>query len=377
MDKNKLSMFGLDEDMAHAYRPNQVVGFSGNLNGKMHPTKVEEKILSGAKSSISKDYWKVGDHSPVTFDPISKEYSDAEGNVLGRSDIERIPPSAKSVASAMSNRTYSVPGIPDLLRTNDGRYFKNVTDSKGNITREYVNSDTVRKKLATTKAGVKTYEFTTKQYDTLDTFVNNLEGNFEKIKAATETIKRSDIRLLNIPYTEFEMRIKGNPNEANLRTAYTELSTEATKIANGAQQSIAEPSAGAQDRWNKLHDANLSASDIIEVAEFTKGLALQRREGVARKLEQIGVRIDQDRGPADVLRDPRTGKRDNLKNLPDREPPKTTEKFVPKDLKSNDFKAAIKATLDEGKTNFVWKNMDISVEKVKGGIKLKYTERKN
>lgn len=123
------------------YDPKDVVEFSGKLGTPegMWPTKViPSKTGTYAKSSISKDYWKKEDKTPVTFDPVAKKYYDANGEQLTSDEIERVP--QKSGAAATGRAVWagtSVPGV-ERKRIDDGGFYISEEQPDGTLSKRKI-----------------------------------------------------------------------------------------------------------------------------------------------------------------------------------------------------------------------------------------------
>jgi hypothetical protein len=142
---------------------------------------------------------------------------------------------------------------------------------------------TMQRKYAATG---KSYDRQVASRDTMESFVTNIGEQSDKISTLMKELQRTDARLLNVPLVEAKKKIKGSGQEQVLNMLLTEISTEASKIAAGAQQSIAEPSVQAQERWNKIHDGTLPIKDLKHVIDMTVELANTRLGTVNRTLSR-------------------------------------------------------------------------------------------
>lgn len=132
----------------------------------------------------------------------------------------------------------------------------------------------------------KSYDKQVASRDTMESFVTNIGEQSDKITSLMSELQRTDAKLLNVPIVEAKKRIKGSGQEQVLNMLLTEISTEASKIASGAQQSIAEPSVQAQERWNKIHDGTLPIKDLKQVIDMTVDLANTRLGSVNKTLSR-------------------------------------------------------------------------------------------
>ena len=105
----------------------------------------------------------------------------------------------------------------------------------------------------------------------INAFVKNM--GFQKarldLQDKTNAVARTDIRLLNVPIRQALMNVKGSPQEAILTMYLTDISNDMAKLSTGSSASVREISAEAQERWNKVHDANLSIAARQAVVEET------------------------------------------------------------------------------------------------------------
>ena len=78
----------------------------------------------------------------------------------------------------------------------------------------------------------------------------------------------------------------GHPNQAKYDMYLTEIEAEIGKLAQGSPQSIAELSTHAQEKWDKIHDKNLSTADMLELLSETSHAARLRIRSVEDQLER-------------------------------------------------------------------------------------------
>lgn len=148
----------------------------------------------------------------------------------------------------------------------------------------------------------------------LGAFIRNIDAQVSHVnelltKASNDDrVKRSGIRMLNVPWRDFQTTIMGDANEAVLATYLKEISNEITKITSGATESIAQLPEGAREAWDKIHDPTMPISELLkliaeiqyaghlrikgvdEELEFTKGLIGKKKERPAKKLEEAKMR---------------------------------------------------------------------------------------
>jgi hypothetical protein len=101
-------------------------------------------------------------------------------------------------------------------------------------------------------------------------FVRNLDFQAERLNKNAQELSRLDYRILNVPMRSAAMMIKGSPKESILSMYLTDISNDVAKLSTGSSASVAELSQNAQERWNKIHDPNLSIKDLIALVDETK-----------------------------------------------------------------------------------------------------------
>jgi len=83
----------------------------------------------------------------------------------------------------------------------------------------------------------------------------------------------------------------GHPQQAKYDMYLAEIESEIGKLATGSALSVAELTTGAQKKWDKIHDKNLSAEDIISLIEETSHAARMRIRSVEDELEATRKRM--------------------------------------------------------------------------------------
>ena len=248
------------------------------------------------------------------------------------------------------NRVFNGPAGTGILRTYDGKYFETMPNGE----RRYLSSQEAEERFARAGANKKSFELQVKQFDAIDTFVNNLHGNVSKIDNLVDQLARTDQKWLNVPLREYQKAIKGDPNEAILDMLFTEISTEANKVASGAQQSIAAPSADMTKKWDDIHSRTLAPAAMKTVAHATQDLADQRRETIKNKVEGIGERIEQRRPVDKTLHEPKA-KTEKEKDQREFKAAATAE--IKRQIAANNGKAPMTIKIDwKGQMHIATKN---------------------
>jgi hypothetical protein len=146
-------------------------------------------------------------------------------------------------------------------------------------------------KQTDTKAIQGSLNFLEKQIGAMGSFVTNIELQVDKVKELSEDLETFDARLLNIPLRALRGRVKGSPLQAKYDMYLTEIESEIGKLATGSSASISELSVGAQERWSKIHDKNLSVKDMVSLLEETGNAARMREGSVQQQLDKTRAKM--------------------------------------------------------------------------------------
>jgi hypothetical protein len=149
----------------------------------------------------------------------------------------------------------------------------------------------ILRKQSDTKAIQGSLGFLEKQVSSMGSFVSNLNQQVDKVGQLSKELETSDARLLNIPLRAIRGRIAGSALQAKYDMYLTEIENEIGKLASGSTASIAELSVGAQERWAKIHDKNLSIKDMMSLLEETKAAANMRVKSVNDELIKARERM--------------------------------------------------------------------------------------
>lgn len=128
----------------------------------------------------------------------------------------------------------------------------------------------------------------------MESYISNMGEQNRLLKAHVPSLMRTNSRILNVPLRAYLTKIKGSADEAIFETYLTELSNEIGKLAGGATGSVAELSIGAQERWNKIHDANLPVGEIIKLSNSIAHLGQVRLKSVDKAINNIRKSIASD-----------------------------------------------------------------------------------
>ena len=144
---------------------------------------------------------------------------------------------------------------------------------------------------ADTKSIQVSMNFLDKQLSSMGSFVVNLNSQVDKVTELSKDLTTYDTRLMNVPIRVLRGRILGSPLQAKYDMYLAEIEAEIGKLATGSTASVAELSVGAQERWSKIHDKNLSAPDMLELLEETSYAADLRLSSVKNELDKTRARM--------------------------------------------------------------------------------------
>jgi hypothetical protein len=183
---------------------------------------------------------------------------------------------------------------------------------------------------ADTKNIAQAAGFIEKQLASMGSFVQNIDYQVEKVKELSKDLKTFDTRLLNVPLRAVRGRLAGSPEQAKYDMYLTEIESEIGKLATGSAASISELSVGAQERWSKIHDKNLSVADMISLLEETSNAAKMRYKSVEGQLKETRSKMrTRDYGDGNVGSPDNQGTRDDLGLYPPKTgQPATAEEYL-------------------------------------------------
>lgn len=151
----------------------------------------------------------------------------------------------------------------------------------------YRNSQKVEGRLAAMRTDYRAMDMSVKNqrkiYDMMNGFVLNLNKQVAEVKKLMDgsdpriqKAQRAGLRLENIPIIQLKQRILGSGLEASVKSYLLEISNEIGKLSTGSAASIRELGENAQVKWEKIHDTNLPARELIKVLNTTQDQANMR-----------------------------------------------------------------------------------------------------
>jgi hypothetical protein len=146
-----------------------------------------------------------------------------------------------------------------------------------------VMADTFKTDAAAYKGSIVQQQ---KAIGAMGSFVKNMDAQIAKVGELSAALHTFDSRILNLPLRAARGRIAGSPLQAKYDMYLTEIESEIGKLATGSAGSVAELSIGAQEKWAKIHDKNLSVKDMLELLKETSHAGKLRMKSVADQLEE-------------------------------------------------------------------------------------------
>ena len=131
------------------------------------------------------------------------------------------------------------------------------------------------------------------QLSTMTSFVTNLNHQVDRMNELAKDLagSTSNIRLLNKPIRKLKGKVIGSALQAKWETYLKEVSLEIGKLSSGSTGSVAELSVGAQEKWDKIHDPNLSVVDMLDLLTEIRGMANIRLNSVKGAHDDARTRL--------------------------------------------------------------------------------------
>jgi hypothetical protein len=129
-------------------------------------------------------------------------------------------------------------------------------------------------------------------------FVKNMDYQVDRVKALGEELKTFDSRIMNVPLRAVRSKIAGSALQSKYDMYITEIENEIGKLATGSAASISELSVGAQEKWAKIHDKNLSVKDMVSLLEETSKAGKMRMKSVESQLQETKTQMRDRGGPS-------------------------------------------------------------------------------
>lgn len=140
-------------------------------------------------------------------------------------------------------------------------------------------------------------------------FVRNINKQADYAERLFEYLQRTDVRALNMPIIALRKRFVGSGLESVYEMFIKEMSAEASKLSQGASQSIAQIPEGNREEWERVHDLNLPITEARRVFQGTRDMANTRYASVEEQLNITKQKLSE-LGQENQAPQPTVGKRD-------------------------------------------------------------------
>lgn len=144
---------------------------------------------------------------------------------------------------------------------------------------------------AATSAFASSLTMQQRQLGMMGSFVKNMDYQVGRVKDLADELKTFDSRIMNVPLRAVRSKIAGSPLQAKYDMYITEIENEIGKLATGSAASISELSVGAQEKWAKIHDKNLSVKDMVSLLEETSKAGKMRMKSVQDQLSETKTQM--------------------------------------------------------------------------------------
>jgi hypothetical protein len=340
-----LTKFGLNHKMLAEMNDDTTIHLKGRLGGQMYPTKIvpfktpasamkdREISVPGTEEAINRllnsenisepikqnlNDWKARLHKMKPNErPLNFQLKyDKDGDLVGIKDTYSPAPVKVSVTNKMGGE----PSWPFPKEQQDYWFERTAKDYKTNpfsgmgaaaaaerarYYRDFAAWDIARRKglgehpgtaatlEATEFAGTrKEYEALQKNYGAMNAFINNIDGQVNRIKQLAKKLPSADrARIFNVPINEARRIIFGDPKLSAYRMYITEIASEAGKLAQGSQASVSQLGEGARETWDKIHDKNMPLSKMIELLDEVENAGKIRKQGQEKAISDAKRRL--------------------------------------------------------------------------------------
>lgn len=131
-----------------------------------------------------------------------------------------------------------------------------------------------------------------KQFGMMGGFVKNIDEQANKIENIYNKLYReTGIRGFDMPLRELKTRFIGTGQEKVLESYVSEISREIGKLAQGSQASVQQLTDAEREKWDKIHDVNLSWSELKPIINATKEQAYLRYNTAWKAIQDTKQRL--------------------------------------------------------------------------------------
>jgi hypothetical protein len=140
---------------------------------------------------------------------------------------------------------------------------------------------------AETKAQTTSLNKLKPNIDFAASFIKNIDKQIDRVDGIFNEIKQENPRLLNIPIRMWEEKVTGSAARAKIKMYITEIANETARLSAGNPQSIAEISGAAAEKWDSIHDLNLSITDMRSLLKETKHAGQLRYDSMQERYDSV------------------------------------------------------------------------------------------
>lgn len=284
------------------------VGTAGGVPKQQIKNKTPEMLIEGA---LTKELGR----PPTDAEIKARQLEEAEGTTYEKA----MEISKRMVADAGPNAAllpgvelttqnkYKPKPIPDISQRIPpftpipGMFMVNMNRKTGKYTDPTTGSDLTREQGvqrfgegAILQADKSALSDLTKRQELIGTFVNRIDLTSNVVEQTAKTLANTDSKLLNVPMNRWKAFIgAGEWNAFNL--ALTSLSNEISKVESGSV-GIAGASTDQMKVMAKIHDPNLSMTDLQKVIDVGRLLGKTSMDAVDKQRKELAGRFGQDVG---------------------------------------------------------------------------------
>ena len=262
--------------------------------------------------------------TPAGFEPGTKRLvsKDTNGNLFYQDNKEpysggQLQGITESPMIALTNQSEPFGGLPEDVKkywyeqyANDKTalppFYYRDPRSKQQFTQGFAEyqkqQGTSGGKAVSQREQMKSYSVSLKSQQKnrgmMGSFVGNINKQISEIDRLTQdVIKRTGIRILDVPRREILTRAIGSGYENVIKAYLKEVSTEIGKLGPGSAASVQQMPEENRKEWDRIHDVNLSHNELMKVLNATRDMANMR-------LKSVDEEIDRTTGEMDTLTNP-------------------------------------------------------------------------
>ncbi len=241
---------------------------------------IEEKYDTKTKTTFGRDYAQNAQTGEKAYTSDWRPIKGREGVSVSLNSGDET--SATAWASAVREGRANLQDVPARGKTRDQvvKILEAEAQGTGGQKVDYVAN------RADNQGYASAINFQQKQLSSIGSFVKNMDMQVDKVEKLANDLKTFDSRILNLPLRAWRGKIAGSKEQAKYDMYLTEIENEIGKLASGSASSISELSVGAQEKWARIHDKNLSTKDMISLLRETAQAGKLRMKSVEDQLKE-------------------------------------------------------------------------------------------